>query len=83
MPAVTLPRGARSGGLALIAAALRVLAPVVALYLLKELGFSGEEVPAALSSDEGRRAALARALAPSPDIHGRLRHHPSLCRGEF
>jgi ABC transport system ATP-binding/permease protein len=39
-----------------------------ALYLLKELGLSGEEDPAALSSGEARRAALARALAPSPDI---------------
>ncbi len=39
-----------------------------ALYLLKELGLSGEEDPAALSGGEARRAALARALAPSPDI---------------
>jgi ABC transport system ATP-binding/permease protein len=39
-----------------------------ALYLLKELGLSGEEDPAALSSGEARRAALARALAPAPDI---------------
>src|SRR5229473_424483 len=39
-----------------------------ALYLLKELGLSGEEAPAALSGGEARRAALARALAPSPDI---------------
>ncbi len=39
-----------------------------ALYLLKELGLSGEENPAALSGGEARRAALARALAPSPDI---------------
>src|SRR5206468_2775598 len=39
-----------------------------ALYLLKELGLSGEEDPARLSGGEARRAALARALAPSPDI---------------
>jgi ABC transport system ATP-binding/permease protein len=39
-----------------------------ALYLLKELGLSGEEDPTALSGGEARRAALAHALAPSPDI---------------
>ena len=39
-----------------------------ALYLLKELGLSGAESPAALSGGEARRAAVARALAPSPDI---------------
>src|SRR3954471_3813965 len=39
-----------------------------ALYLLKALGLSGEENPAALSGGEARRAALARALAPLPDI---------------
>src|SRR5271156_1064343 len=39
-----------------------------ALYLVKELGLSGEEDPASLSGGEARRAALARALAPSPDI---------------
>ncbi len=39
-----------------------------ALYLLKELGLSGNEDPATLSGGEARRAALARALAPSPDI---------------
>jgi ABC transport system ATP-binding/permease protein len=37
-------------------------------YLLKELGLSGEEDPASLSGGEARRAALARVLAPSPDI---------------
>jgi ABC transport system ATP-binding/permease protein len=39
-----------------------------ALYLLKELGLCGNEDPASLSGGEARRAALARALAPSPDI---------------
>src|SRR6266850_3113628 len=39
-----------------------------ALYLLKELGLSGDENPASLSGGEARRAARARALAPSPDI---------------
>ncbi len=39
-----------------------------ALYVLKELGLSGGEDPAALSGGEARRAALARALAPRPDI---------------
>jgi ABC-type nitrate/sulfonate/bicarbonate transport system ATPase subunit len=39
-----------------------------ALYLLKELGLCGNEDPASLSGGEARRAALALALAPSPDI---------------
>jgi ATP-binding cassette subfamily F protein uup len=39
-----------------------------ALYLLKALGLTGSEDPAALSGGEARRAALARALAPLPDI---------------
>jgi len=39
-----------------------------ALYLLKELGLDGDEDPAALSGGEARRAALARVLAPLPDI---------------
>jgi len=39
-----------------------------ALYLLRELGLSGMESPASLSGGEGRRAALARTLAPAPDI---------------
>ncbi|MBC9209612.1 ATP-binding cassette domain-containing protein [Roseomonas aerophila] len=37
-------------------------------YLLEQLGLTGEEMPANLSGGEARRAALARALAPSPDI---------------
>ena len=36
--------------------------------LLRELGLSGEEVPARLSGGEIRRAAIARTLAPEPDI---------------
>jgi len=39
-----------------------------ALYLLNELGLSGAENPATLSGGEQRRAALARVLAPQPDI---------------
>jgi ABC transport system ATP-binding/permease protein len=39
-----------------------------ATYLLEQLGLTGEEDPAQLSGGEARRAALARALAPEPDI---------------
>jgi ATP-binding cassette subfamily F protein uup len=39
-----------------------------AVSLLSELGLSGEENPASLSGGEGRRAALARVLAPEPDL---------------
>ncbi|MEX0922415.1 MAG: ATP-binding cassette domain-containing protein [Rhodovibrionaceae bacterium] len=39
-----------------------------ARYLLQRLGLTGEEAPATLSGGEKRRAALARALAPQPDI---------------
>ncbi len=42
--------------------------PYRARYLLEQLGMTGEEKPAALSGGETRRAALARALAPEPDI---------------
>ena len=36
--------------------------------LLRDLGLSGEEDPARLSGGEIRRAAIARTLAPAPDI---------------
>ncbi len=39
-----------------------------ARYLLEQLGLSGDENPAHVSGGEARRAALARVLAPSPDI---------------
>jgi ATP-binding cassette subfamily F protein uup len=39
-----------------------------AQYLLEQLGLSGQEDPANLSGGEARRAALARVLAPAPDI---------------
>ena len=42
--------------------------PYRATYLLEQLGLTGEEDPARLSGGEARRAALARTLAPSPDI---------------
>ena len=37
-------------------------------FLLARLGLTGEEDPARLSGGETRRAALARTLAPSPDL---------------
>ena len=37
-------------------------------YLLEKLGLTGEESPAYLSGGESRRAALARVLAPEPNI---------------
>jgi ATP-binding cassette subfamily F protein uup len=37
-------------------------------YLLESLGLTGAEDPALLSGGESRRAALARVLAPEPDI---------------
>jgi len=39
-----------------------------ARYLLEQLGLTGNEDPANLSGGEARRTALARVLAPSPDI---------------
>lgn len=42
--------------------------PHRATYLLGELGLSGDESPADLSGGEARRAALAKVLAPQPDI---------------
>lgn len=42
--------------------------PHRASYLLSHLGLTGEEDPNHLSGGEARRAALARVLAPEPDI---------------
>jgi ATP-binding cassette subfamily F protein uup len=42
--------------------------PYRARYLLEQLGLTGDEDPAQLSGGEARRTALARALAPQPDI---------------
>ena len=42
--------------------------PYRARYLLETLGLTGNEEPARLSGGESRRAALARVLAPEPDI---------------
>ncbi|HKG82934.1 MAG TPA: ATP-binding cassette domain-containing protein [Beijerinckiaceae bacterium] len=42
--------------------------PHRARYVLDELGLTGEEAPSNLSGGEARRAALARVLAPGPDI---------------
>ncbi len=42
--------------------------PYRARYLLERLGMTGEENPASLSGGEARRAALARTLAPEPDV---------------
>ncbi|MGV3491442.1 MAG: ABC-F family ATP-binding cassette domain-containing protein [Devosia sp.] len=39
-----------------------------ATYLLNALGLTGTEEPSRLSGGEARRAALARVLAPEPDI---------------
>ena len=39
-----------------------------AISLLNEFGMTGAEDPASLSGGEARRAALARVLAPQPDI---------------
>jgi len=42
--------------------------PYRAAYLIESLGLTGDESPEALSGGEARRAALARVLAPEPDI---------------
>ena len=42
--------------------------PHRATYLLDHLGLTGEEKPDELSGGEARRAALARVMAPEPDI---------------
>jgi ATP-binding cassette subfamily F protein uup len=42
--------------------------PHQARYMLEQLGLDGSEDPARLSGGEQRRAALARVLAPAPDI---------------
>ncbi len=42
--------------------------PYQARYLIEQLGLTGAEDPAHLSGGEARRAALARELAPNPDI---------------
>jgi ATP-binding cassette subfamily F protein uup len=52
-----------------VEAGLRPADPLhAARYLLEQLGLTGEESPADLSGGEARRAALARVLAPAPDI---------------
>ena len=42
--------------------------PYRVTYLLSHLGLTGEEDPKTLSGGEARRAALARVMAPEPDI---------------
>jgi len=42
--------------------------PNRAYYLLGHLGLTGNEAPSTLSGGQARRAALARVLAPAPDI---------------
>lgn len=42
--------------------------PYRVTYLLEHLGLTGEENPQHLSGGEARRAALARVLAPEPDV---------------
>lgn len=42
--------------------------PYRATYLIESLGLTGEENPTTLSGGEARRAALARVMAPEPDI---------------
>lgn len=42
--------------------------PYRPIYLLEQLGLTGSENPTHLSGGEARRAALARILAPKPDV---------------
>ncbi|MBK5565067.1 ABC-F family ATP-binding cassette domain-containing protein [Ensifer sp. SSB1] len=42
--------------------------PYRVAYLLQHLGLTGDEDPKQLSGGEARRAALARVMAPEPDI---------------
>ncbi len=42
--------------------------PYRVTYLLNHLGLTGQENPNSLSGGEARRAALARVMAPEPDI---------------
>ncbi|CDZ32128.1 Holdfast attachment protein C [Neorhizobium galegae bv. officinalis] len=42
--------------------------PYRVTYLLEHLGLTGQEHPNTLSGGESRRAALARVMAPEPDI---------------
>lgn len=42
--------------------------PYRVTYLLEHLGFTGQENPESLSGGEARRVALARVMAPEPDI---------------
>lgn len=42
--------------------------PYRATYLIESLGLSGDEAPSTLSGGEARRAALARVMAPEPDL---------------
>jgi ABC transport system ATP-binding/permease protein len=42
--------------------------PYQARATLNDLGLTGDEAPATLSGGEARRAALARVMAPQPDI---------------
>ncbi|MBT7510892.1 MAG: ABC-F family ATP-binding cassette domain-containing protein, partial [Rhodospirillaceae bacterium] len=42
--------------------------PYRARHLLEQLGLSGDEKPGQISGGEARRAALARTLAPDPEI---------------
>jgi ABC transport system ATP-binding/permease protein len=58
-----------ASALAYVEAGLRATADThSARYLLERLGLTGGEDPAQLSGGEARRVALARVLAPAPDI---------------